>query len=74
MYDVWDSLSIYLGLWVQQDSESGSQLILLEGRETSISWIHVLIECSSRASEFLLGLLPGKQAWIWNEPSTASMR
>lgn len=61
MYDVWDSLCPYLGLWVQQDSEPGSQLILLDGRESSISWIHVLIECSSRASEFLLGFLPGNK-------------
>ena len=61
MYDVGDSLCPYLGLWFQRDSKSGYQLILLEGPETSISWIHVLIECSSHASEFLLGFLPGNK-------------
>ena len=51
----------YLGLWFQQDSETGSQLILLEGRERSISCIHVLTECSSCSSEFLSGFLPGNK-------------
>ena len=61
MYDVGDSLCPYLGLWCQQDSERGSQLILLEGPETSISYIHILTECSSRSSEFLSGFLPGNK-------------
>ena len=61
MYDVGDSLCPYLGLWFQQDSESGSQLILLDGPETSISCFHVLTECSSRSSEFLSGFLPRNQ-------------
>ena len=61
MYDVGDSLCPYLGLWFQQDSESGSQLILLEGPETNISCIQLLIECSYRSSEFLSGFLPGNK-------------
>ena len=58
MYDVGDSLCPYLGLWCQQDLERGSQLILLEGPEMSISCIHVLMEHSSRFSEFPSGFFP----------------
>ena len=61
MYDVGDSLCPYLGHWFQQDLESGSQLILLGVPKTSISCIHVLMECSSRSSEFLSGFLPGNK-------------
>ena len=41
--------------------ESGSQLILLGVPKTSISCIHVLMECSSCSSEFLSGFLPGNK-------------
>ena len=61
MHDVGDSLCPYLGHWFQQDSESGSQLILLEGPETNISCIQVLMECSSRSSEFLSAFLTGNK-------------
>ena len=61
MYDVGDSLCPYLGLCFQQDSESGSQLILLEGPETNISCSQFLMECSYHSSEFLSGFLPGNK-------------
>ena len=66
MYDVEGTLCFYLWLCFQQDLESGSQLILLEGPESqhlvsllpNWKWLLFLRICDR--------ISPLKQFWIWN--------